>query len=96
MLIQSFTPLPPSLPPSLPPYLPPSCCEQAQLADLKEEEFAAHKKALEVRRLEKPKTMTEECQKYWTEISSGTYYFNRGQERERERVEREVCKRVNE
>ena len=51
---------------------------QSHIAGLEEEEFAAHRKALEVRRLEKPKTMAEECQKLWSEISADTYYFNRG------------------
>ena len=53
-------------------------CLQSHISGLKEEELETHKKALEVRRLEKPKTMAEECQRYWSEISAGTYYFNRG------------------
>jgi insulysin len=53
---------------------------QSHISGLEEEEFAAHKKALEVKRLEKPKTMAEECRRCWSEIAAGTYYFNRDEE----------------
>ena len=61
-------------------FSPLSGC-QSHISGLKEEEFAAHKKALEVKRMEKPKTMAEECRRCWSEIAAGTYYFNRGQSR---------------
>lgn len=53
---------------------------QSHLDGLAEEEFSTHKKALELKRLEKPKTLGEECQKYWTEITTGMYCFNRDEE----------------
>ena len=74
----SLLPLPPSPTPTLP-LLPVSLCAQSHLDGLAEEEFSTHKKALELKRLEKPKTLGEECQKYWTEITTGMYCFNRGE-----------------
>ena len=58
---------------------------QSSFNGMNEDTFSSYKKALETRRLEKPKNMSEECRKYWTEIVSGMYHFNRG-ERERERT----------
>lgn len=43
-----------------------------------EESFDGHKKALEVKRLEKPKKLKAESKQYWTEILMNQYHFNRG------------------
>ena len=50
-----------------------------------EESFSSHKKALEVKRSEKPKKLNEECRRYWSEIMAGMYHFNRGEGEVRER-----------
>ena len=54
------------------------------------EAFEQHKKALAVERSVKPKTLAEECGRYWRELQRSEYHFNRGKlcvyERERERV----------
>ena len=52
---------------------------QSHLSGLSEEAFSSHKKALEVKRTEKPKKLNEECRRYWSEIMAGMYHFNRGQ-----------------
>lgn len=53
---------------------------QTYLSSLTEESFSSHKKALEVKRSEKPKKLNEECRRYWTELTTGMYHFNRGEE----------------
>ena len=52
---------------------------QSHLSGLSEEAFSSHKKALEVKRTEKPKKLNEECRRYWSEIMAGMYHFDRGQ-----------------
>ena len=46
--------------------------------DLSEEEFKNHVEALALKKLEEPKKLTQECMKYWVEILSRQYNFNRG------------------
>lgn len=41
------------------------------------EEFDRHKTALSVRRQEKPKQLSHRASRYWGEITSGEYFFNR-------------------
>lgn len=41
------------------------------------EEFERHKTALAVRRLEKPKKLSHRALRYWSEITSGDYFFDR-------------------
>ena len=41
------------------------------------EEFERHKTALAVRRLEKPKQLTHRAVRYWSEITTGQYFFDR-------------------
>lgn len=41
------------------------------------EEFERHKTALAVRRLEKPKQLSHRAMRYWSEITSGDYFFDR-------------------
>ena len=43
------------------------------------DDFQKHVAGLAVRRLEKPKNLKEQCQKYWDEILSYQYHFNRGE-----------------
>lgn len=43
-----------------------------------EDSFEGHKKALAVKRLEKPKRLKAETKKYWSEVLMGQYHFNRG------------------
>lgn len=43
-----------------------------------EESFEGHKKALAVKRLEKPKKLKTETKKYWTEILMNQYHFKSG------------------
>lgn len=42
------------------------------------EDFEDYKEALATIRLEKPKTLNQQCSKYWTEIKEQQYHFNRG------------------
>lgn len=42
------------------------------------EEFEKHKSALATKRLEKPKKLSAMAAKYWGEISSEQYHFDRG------------------
>lgn len=51
---------------------------QETLNSMTEESFDGHKKALEVKRLDKPKKLKAESKKYWTEILMNQYHFNRG------------------
>lgn len=43
-----------------------------------EEAFQKHIQALAIRRLDKPKKLSAECAKYWGEIISQQYNFDRG------------------
>ncbi len=44
---------------------------------MSKEEFEVHKKAIEARKLEKPKTLDEQTEVYWKEISTRRYNFDR-------------------
>ena len=45
--------------------------------DMSTEEFERHKTALAVRRQEKPKQLSHRAVRYWSEIMTGEYLFNR-------------------
>ena len=45
---------------------------------MKEEEFEKYKDSLAIQRLEKPKKLSAEALKYWSEITSQQYNFDRG------------------
>ncbi|XP_032409746.1 insulin-degrading enzyme-like isoform X2 [Xiphophorus hellerii] len=47
------------------------------LEDMSEEAFQKHIQALAIRRLDKPKKLSAECAKYWGEIISQQYNFDR-------------------
>ena len=42
------------------------------------ETFEQHRAALAVERSVKPKTLREECSRYWKELQCSEYHFNRG------------------
>lgn len=50
---------------------------QQSLRSMTTEEFERHKTALAVRRQEKPKQLTHRAVRYWSEISTGQYFFDR-------------------
>ena len=45
---------------------------------MEEDEFEKYKESLAVQRLEKPKTLSAECSRFWSEITSQQYNFERG------------------
>ena len=47
------------------------------IKDMKDDEFETNKKALTAKRLEKPKKMSARATRYWSEIVSQQYNFNR-------------------
>ena len=49
------------------------------LTEMNEEAFNKHIQALAIRRLDKPKKLAAECAKYWGEIISQQYNFDRGE-----------------
>ena len=51
---------------------------QSYIEDLSEEQFQKHVDALADRRLEKPKKMSSQSSRYWSEIISQQYNFDRG------------------
>ena len=51
---------------------------QGVLKSMEESAFEGHKKALAVKRLDKPKKLKAEAKKYWEEILMKQYHFNRG------------------
>jgi len=51
---------------------------QSVITSITDEALLVHVKALEVRKLEKPKKLAAENSKYVTEIDSRQYQFNRG------------------
>ncbi|CAK4076904.1 unnamed protein product [Aphanomyces euteiches] len=53
---------------------------RAELAQLSPEEFQKNIQAVVDALLEKPKTASEECSRFWEEISSETYVFSRRQD----------------
>ncbi|XP_028391087.1 insulin-degrading enzyme-like [Dendronephthya gigantea] len=50
---------------------------QEKLATMEDEEFEKYKESLAVQRLEKPKKLSAECGRYWAEITSQQYNFER-------------------
>jgi len=52
---------------------------ESTLKDMSSDEFERHKTALAVRRLEKPKQLSHRALRYWSEITSGDYFFDRDQ-----------------
>ena len=50
---------------------------QPTLKEMPSEEFERHKLALSVRRQEKPKQLNHRALRYWSEITTGEYLFNR-------------------
>lgn len=48
------------------------------IEDMTEEAFQKHIQALAIRRLDKPKKLSAECAKYWGEIISQQYNYDRG------------------
>lgn len=47
--------------------------------DMSDEAFQKHIQALAIRRLDKPKKLSAECAKYWGEIITQQYNFDRGE-----------------
>lgn len=47
------------------------------LKDMSAEEYERHKTALAVRRQEKPKQLSHRAVRYWSEITTGQYFFDR-------------------
>lgn len=47
--------------------------------EMGDEAFQKHIQALAIRRLDKPKKLSAECAKYWGEIISQQYNFDRGE-----------------
>lgn len=51
---------------------------EKSIEDMTDEAFQKHIQALAIRRLDKPKKLSAECAKYWGEIISQQYNFDRG------------------
>jgi secreted Zn-dependent insulinase-like peptidase len=51
---------------------------QEKLTEMENDEFEKYKESLAVQRLEKPKKLSAECARYWSEITSQQYNFERG------------------
>lgn len=54
---------------------------EKSVEEMGEEAFQKHIQALAIRRLDKPKKLAAECAKYWGEIISQQYNFDRGESR---------------
>lgn len=52
---------------------------EKSVEEMGEEAFQKHIQALAIRRLDKPKKLAAECAKYWGEIISQQYNFDRGE-----------------
>lgn len=50
---------------------------QSDLEEMSDDEFRDNVEALAIKRLEKPKTMKAQASRYWTEVDSGFYLFER-------------------
>lgn len=55
------------------------CTMEKAVEEMSEEAFQKHIQALAIRRLDKPKKLSAECAKYWGEIISQQYHFDRGE-----------------
>uniref|UniRef100_A0A668VUU3 Insulin-degrading enzyme n=1 Tax=Oreochromis aureus TaxID=47969 RepID=A0A668VUU3_OREAU len=53
------------------------CAMEKAVEEMSEEAFQKHIQALAIRRLDKPKKLSAECAKYWGEIISQQYNFDR-------------------
>lgn len=53
---------------------------EKSLEEMSDEAFQKHVQALALRRLDKPKKLSAECAKYWGEIISQQYHFDRGEQ----------------
>ncbi|XP_033468874.2 insulin-degrading enzyme isoform X2 [Epinephelus lanceolatus] len=53
------------------------CTMEKSVEEMSEEAFQKHIQALAIRRLDKPKKLSAECAKYWGEIISQQYNFDR-------------------
>ncbi|XP_037127776.1 insulin-degrading enzyme isoform X1 [Syngnathus acus] len=53
------------------------CTMERSVEEMSEEAFQKHIQALAIRRLDKPKKLSAECAKYWGEIISQQYNFDR-------------------
>ena len=51
---------------------------EKSVEEMSDEAFQKHIQALAIRRLDKPKKLAAECAKYWGEIISQQYNFDRG------------------
>uniref|UniRef100_A0A8D3BRX4 Insulin-degrading enzyme n=1 Tax=Scophthalmus maximus TaxID=52904 RepID=A0A8D3BRX4_SCOMX len=56
------------------------CTMEKAVEEMNDEAFQKHIQALAIRRLDKPKKLSAECAKYWGEIISQQYNFDRGEE----------------
>uniref|UniRef100_A0A8C5DFX5 Insulin-degrading enzyme n=1 Tax=Gouania willdenowi TaxID=441366 RepID=A0A8C5DFX5_GOUWI len=54
------------------------CTMEKAVEEMSDEAFQKHIQALAIRRLDKPKKLSAECAKYWGEIISQQYNFDRG------------------
>lgn len=54
---------------------------EKSLEEMGDEAYQKHIQALAIRRLDKPKKLAAECAKYWGEIISQQYNFDRGESR---------------
>jgi Secreted/periplasmic Zn-dependent peptidases, insulinase-like len=52
-------------------------CLQGYIADMVPEEFEKHKEALAAQRLERPKKLSALSARFWSEITSQQYNFDR-------------------
>ena len=55
------------------------CTMEKAVEEMNDEAFQKHIQALAIRRLDKPKKLSAECAKYWGEIISQQYNFDRGE-----------------
>lgn len=53
--------------------------KQTVIRDMSQEEYDKHVGALATKRMEKTKKINEQNMKYWSEIISNTYNFDRGE-----------------
>ncbi|XP_054654801.1 insulin-degrading enzyme isoform X2 [Dunckerocampus dactyliophorus] len=53
------------------------CTMERSVEEMSDEAFQKHIQALAIRRLDKPKKLSAECAKYWGEIISQQYHFDR-------------------
>lgn len=64
---------------------------EKSVEEMSDEAFQKHIQALAIRRLDKPKKLAAECAKYWSEIISQQYNFDRGEEQLVNFTKIEIC-----